>query len=103
MRIDAVDPQEIDFDAVKAAVESTYSCMGITCSDVGGILKPEGREYVLGGEPCFFDAPVNAPEDTAGSEETKADTLVQNANAATGSHGQPRNAFFLKALLGMWL
>jgi len=38
------------FRAVKAALESTYECLQITCTDVGGLDNGEG--YVAGMEPC---------------------------------------------------
>ncbi|KAJ8598837.1 hypothetical protein CTAYLR_008535 [Chrysophaeum taylorii] len=38
------------FAAVKSAIESTYSCLGIVCADVGGLL--DGDAYVTGMEPC---------------------------------------------------
>jgi len=39
-----------DFLIVKRAFEQVYSCMGITCKDVGGLY--DGGEYVDGGDPC---------------------------------------------------
>lgn len=39
------------FRAVKAAVESTYPCLGITCADVGGMLNTAG-EPIAGMEAC---------------------------------------------------
>jgi hypothetical protein len=41
-----------DFAAVKAAFESNYDCMGITCAQVGGLLQPDGETYFPGAEPC---------------------------------------------------
>jgi len=43
----------VDQPAVKAALESTYECMGITCAHVGGLLN--GEEYYKGAEPCGID------------------------------------------------
>ena len=42
-----------DFSVVKSAFEGVYSCMGLTCADVGGLID-EANEgfYVQGGEPC---------------------------------------------------
>mmetsp|Transcript_73306 Transcript_73306/g.143399 ORF Transcript_73306/g.143399 Transcript_73306/m.143399 type:complete len:568 (+) Transcript_73306:131-1834(+) len=31
----------IEFPAFKAAVESTYSCLGITCADIGGLMEDD--------------------------------------------------------------
>jgi len=36
MKIDSTTPMKDGFAAVKSAFESTYSCLGITCSQVGG-------------------------------------------------------------------
>merc|ERR1719353_1386683 len=43
-----------DTAAVKAALESTYSCLGITCAHVGGLLKDEAvpGEYHTGMGVC---------------------------------------------------
>jgi len=44
-----------DFAAVKAAFESTYDCLGITCADVGG-LSPGGVAAACDGAPsCLPD------------------------------------------------
>jgi len=40
-----------DFPAAKAAFENNYACMGITCSDVGGLLNDDGG-YFENAEPC---------------------------------------------------
>uniref|UniRef100_A0A7S1G0P6 Uncharacterized protein n=3 Tax=Corethron hystrix TaxID=216773 RepID=A0A7S1G0P6_9STRA len=39
-----------DFAAVKAAFESQYECMGIKCTDVGGLLQ--GTNYYPDFQPC---------------------------------------------------
>jgi hypothetical protein len=39
-----------DFAAVKSAFENNYRCMGITCSDVGGLY--ENGQYFEGAAPC---------------------------------------------------
>merc|ERR1719313_2443965 len=54
MNIDAAAPMAAGLAAVKSAFEKTYSCLGITCADVGGILISEsGTEYYEGAEPCY--------------------------------------------------
>jgi len=45
-----VGSQSIDFAEVKSALESVYDCLGITCSDVGGLK--DGDAYYTGAEPC---------------------------------------------------
>jgi hypothetical protein len=60
------------WNKVKKAFESTYTCLGITCEDVGGIIR-EGKEYEEFAEPCVTSelketapapppAPAPAPE-----------------------------------------
>merc|ERR1719191_2308533 len=39
------------FKAVKDAFESTYTCLGITCGDIGGLIM-SGMEYYAGAETC---------------------------------------------------
>jgi hypothetical protein len=41
----------VDFAAVKAAFESVYSCLNLTCMDVGGFIQ-SGTTYFSGAEPC---------------------------------------------------
>jgi hypothetical protein len=38
------------FAKVKAAFESTYKCMGVTCEDIGGLWLTE--DYYDGAAPC---------------------------------------------------
>merc|ERR1712157_435254 len=51
MKIDATAPMGDGYAAVKAAFESTYSCLGITCEQVGGILLTSDT-YSEGAGPC---------------------------------------------------
>ena len=41
---------DVDFSRVKSAFEQTYSCLNITCVQVGGLWN--GQEYEDGAEPC---------------------------------------------------
>ena len=41
-----------DFAAVKGALERQYSCLGITCEDVGGLYDTQNQGYFNGAEPC---------------------------------------------------
>ena len=47
------------FSTVKAAIESQYACLGITCADVGGMLA-DGAP-IPGFEPCVDGAEL-APD-----------------------------------------
>jgi Low iron-inducible periplasmic protein len=40
--------------AVKAAFESNYLCLGITCADVGGLYSATTSSYSPGMAPCLF-------------------------------------------------
>jgi len=51
MRIDAGTSMKDGFASVRKAFHRTYRCLGITCGDIGGILKTEGK-YYHGAEPC---------------------------------------------------
>lgn len=45
--------------AVKASLESMYNAMGITCSDVGGVVDMTTRTgYAVGMEPCMDNSVV---------------------------------------------
>ena len=45
--------------AVKASLESMYSAMGITCSDVGGVVDMTTKTgYAVGMEPCMDNSVV---------------------------------------------
>ena len=47
------DPSKApDTAAVKAAFESTYACLGITCGHVGGLLNSEGTAVEAGVAAC---------------------------------------------------
>jgi len=47
-----VGATSVSFDHVKAAFESVYSDMGISCADVGGLWNDATGTYYEGMEPC---------------------------------------------------
>jgi hypothetical protein len=51
MEISESDRMKAGFEAVKAAFEKTYKCLGMTCAHIGG-LKLTGTEYYEGFSPC---------------------------------------------------
>jgi len=57
------------FAKVKSAFESTYTCLGITCQDVGGLLL--GSEYYDGAEQCGAGTEVTA-NSALGNESASA-------------------------------
>jgi len=54
MKIDSATPMGDGYAAIKAAFEGVYSCLGITCADVGG-LKLNDNSYYEGAAPCVPD------------------------------------------------
>jgi hypothetical protein len=42
-----------DYPVVRKALQQVYSCMGITCEDVGGFWNATANEYYDGAEPCM--------------------------------------------------
>jgi hypothetical protein len=53
-----------NFGVVKVALESNYECLGITCEDVGGLVKANGDGYLEGAAPCITGAtktPTSSP------------------------------------------
>ncbi len=62
------------FQVVKAALERSYDCLGITCSDVGGILNVRRDDYLTDAEACDNVRPVgsnNSPDDKVVEEDQK--------------------------------
>merc|ERR1712025_1093768 len=51
MNIDSASPMGAGFEAVKAAFEKTYACLGINCAQIGGLIV-SGTEYYEGFSPC---------------------------------------------------
>ena len=52
MKITAAVAVVDGFQAVKAAVESVYPCLGLVCADIGGLLVSGGTGFYAGMEPC---------------------------------------------------
>ena len=67
------------FAVVKEALESVYTCMGITCAQVGGLLEEGTTDYISGFEPCTDGA---AASDSAGA--TTADSASETFAAMAG-------------------
>lgn len=68
-----------DFDEVKAAFERTYTCMGLTCAEIGGVVG--SGEYLEGAEPCVdagsFDTGATAMETESETETTSITNGVE--------------------------
>ena len=59
-----------DYAAVKTAFESVYSCLNITCQDVGGIIST-GSSYYAGAGPCNDAVPPPSAPPTPVIEKEK--------------------------------
>lgn len=64
------DIDEIGYDELRQVLEKQYSCLGITCAQVGGVWSNRRSSYEAGGEPCddgsvikarFTEAPTSMP------------------------------------------
>ena len=81
------EPMKDGVAAVKAAVESTYQCMGISCTDVGEFQSSTG---VYAGMDACADPPAPAPTP---SPQTPRPTFCQFSNCAdTGQSVQMTDA-----------
>eukprot|EP00986_Skeletonema_menzelii_P017878 scaffold22567_cov150-Skeletonema_menzelii.AAC.1 len=47
-----VGASNTNFQEVKAAFESVYPKLGLTCADIGGLWNEAGKGYYPGMEPC---------------------------------------------------
>ena len=69
------------FGAVKAAVESAYACLGITCEEVGGMLDGSYAQ-IPGMEPC--ETTWHDPDDHAGDH-------THDPHPSDDDHGHPHD------------
>merc|ERR1711977_113496 len=67
------------FAAVKKAFESTYTCLGMTCAHVGGLILQDA-EYYEGAGPC-----EDGHEGHDHDGDDHADTVKTTATTASGS------------------
>jgi len=63
MAYTAATPMAAGYPAVKQAFESVYSCLGITCEDVGGLIST-GTDYYEHAAPCVTSTPTTATQST---------------------------------------
>jgi len=64
-----------DFKAVKAAFESVYEAMGISCADIGGLWSEASKDYYPGMEPCRAVVSSKSTEVVTESNKTLAIAL----------------------------
>jgi len=67
---------QLDFKAVKAALERNYKCIGIECSDVGGIWTVNG--YSDGAQPCGDGGTSNVGNSGSSSSSETATSAGNN-------------------------
>ena len=65
-----------DFKAVKAAFESVYEEMGISCADIGGLWSEASKDYYPGMEPCRAVVSSKSTEVVTESNKTLTIALV---------------------------
>lgn len=73
---------ETKFKMVKRSLEKSYECIGIKCSDVGGLFDGYSKEYMRYAEPCNDDDYIINDDDskmaTKSSNENKNADVVNN-------------------------
>jgi hypothetical protein len=96
MNIDSATPMTDGFAAVKDAFESTYSCLGITCAQVGGLLVTE-TTYYDGFGPCGVEeASATATTDTPATASAATSSFTAASLSAFAS------LVFLVIRNGLW-
>ena len=73
-----------DFLAVKAAFESTYACLGITCEHVGGLVDADGDPLHAMTAPCDGSGSGGAGSDRSGGSSSSGDSTGAIVGATIG-------------------
>merc|ERR1719420_2739795 len=81
------------FAAVKKAFESTYTCLGMTCAHVGGLILQDA-EYYGGAGPCEDGHEGHDGHDHDGDDH--ADSVKTNASGSV--HVQSSSTFVFVTL-----
>ena len=87
---------------VKGAFERHYECLGITCTDMGGIITSRGDSYVRGGEACGNVRPVNGAGygiPTPSSPSTPSSPF--NPDNPTSNNDRPRAGIVTGVVVGI--
>jgi len=82
LKIDTTTPMTDGFAAVKKAFESTYSCLGITCAQVGGLILT-GSQYYEGMAPCNVIVATTTPTPVKAGTSI-ASKATKSSNGGTG-------------------
>jgi len=77
------------FAKVKAAFESTYKCMGVTCEDIGGLWLTE--DYYDGAAPCKSEG-HDDHDDHAGHDHGSDAATAAPATTTVDSADNPKTA-----------
>ena len=70
------------FEVVKGNVERHYTCMGVTCADIGGIVATSGEQpYLLRAEACGGVLPVSTSSSSGGGGQQGAPATTSEDNS----------------------
>jgi len=72
-----------DTAAVKAALERTYSCLGITCAHVGGLLNKAKTAAEVGMETCTDTTPPAPVAKITGEKKNQVSVQVKAAGVVS--------------------
>jgi Low iron-inducible periplasmic protein len=90
MKIGATDSQ-VSFSSVKSALERNYACMGVTCTDIGGLWEED--KYADGAEPCTH---ITSPVTSATASDEKSSSGGQGK-----SGGKAATVMMVVTVLGL--
>jgi Low iron-inducible periplasmic protein len=81
MKIGATDSQ-VSFSSVKSALERNYECMGVTCTDIGGLWEED--KYADGAEPCTHIVSSDSSPSVAANSDKATDARGDQGKSAGG-------------------
>jgi hypothetical protein len=86
------------YAAVKKAFESTYTCLGMTCAHVGGLILQDS-EYYPGAEPCGDGSKVEAGAPAPAPEPEPAPAPAPGPKETPTASGSVSSSTFLVGTL----
>ncbi len=103
------------FEVVKAALERSYDCLGVTCEQIGGLLNLKGDGYEFRAEPCGIStssvestptqafSPTRQPTvvSVPGSSSNKSDSYASSYNSQQLAIGLSIGAIIVAALIAI--
>eukprot|EP00549_Striatella_unipunctata_P025583 CAMPEP_0118723040 /NCGR_PEP_ID=MMETSP0800-20121206/31769_1 /TAXON_ID=210618 ORGANISM="Striatella unipunctata, Strain CCMP2910" /NCGR_SAMPLE_ID=MMETSP0800 /ASSEMBLY_ACC=CAM_ASM_000638 /LENGTH=205 /DNA_ID=CAMNT_0006631395 /DNA_START=303 /DNA_END=920 /DNA_ORIENTATION=+ len=75
------------FEVVKSSLERHYTCMGVTCNNVGGIITLRGDKYLDRAEACGGVSPV--PGAGIGAEVLAEEKMKEEEELADRNFPEP--------------